>query len=244
MLRHFGTKRTYKHNLWVAVLLSFVAGFVNAAGFLGFFALTTNVTGHAALFAEQIASRDWNNAGTIAIWMLLFLIGAWCSSLIVTRIGHHERFSFAIPIFIELVILIFCAIYGSSNDLFFPKNFFVGCLLFAMGLQNALVSVISGSVVRTTHLTGTFTDLGIELAQLKLGNPEGQQELVSKIKLRLSIILFFMIGALSGAYLFRYLNFMAFLLPCFVLCFTLFFDIFRLRVKRYYTNLIHHIKEK
>ena len=244
MLRHFGTKRTYIHNLRVAVLLSLVAGFVNAAGFLGFFALTTNVTGHAALFAEQIASQDWSNAGKVAVWMLLFLIGAWCSSLIITRIGHHERFSFAVPILLELVILIFCAIYGSSNDLFFSKGFFVGGLLFAMGLQNALVSVISGSVVRTTHLTGTFTDLGIELAQLKGWNSAGQQELVSKIKLRLSIILFFMLGALSGAYLFRYLSFSAFLIPSFILCFTLFFDVFRLRVKRYYSKLIHHIKEK
>jgi len=243
MLRHFGTKRTYTHNLRVAVLLSLVAGFVNAAGFLGFFALTTNVTGHAALFAEHIASGEWRGAGTIAVWMLLFLAGAWCSSVIITRIGHHERFSFAVPILIELAILIFCAFYGGNKNLCVPKEFFVGCLLFSMGLQNALVSVISGSVVRTTHLTGTFTDLGIELAQLKTGNVAGQKELISKIKLRLSIIFFFMFGALSGAYLFRYLNFMAFLIPCFVLCFTLFFDIFRLRVKRYYTNLIHHINE-
>lgn len=190
MLRHFGTKRTYTHNLRLAVLLSLTTGFVNAAGFLGFSALTTNVTGHAALFAEQIASEDWSNAGMIAVWMLLFLIGAWCSSLIITRIGHHERFSFVVPILLELFILIFCAFYGSRNGLFFSREFFVGGLLFAMGLQNALVSVISGSVVRTTHLTGTFTDLGIELAQLKGGNPDEQPELVSKIKLRLSIILF------------------------------------------------------
>ena len=226
------------------MLLSLVAGFVNAAGFLGFFALTTNVTGHAALFAEEIASGHWHNAATVAVWMLLFLIGAWCSSLIVTRIGHHQRYSFAVPILIELVILMFCTLYGGSNDLFFSKGFFVGCLLFAMGLQNALVTVISGSVVRTTHLTGTFTDLGIELAQVKWANLAVQQELVSKIKLRLSIILFFMLGALSGAYLFRYLSYNAFLLPCFFLCFTLFFDVFRLRVKRYYSSILHRSKKK
>jgi len=158
--------------------------------------------------------------------------------LIITRIGHHQRFSFAIPILMEMAILIFCAFYGNSDV--FSKRFFVGSLLFAMGLQNALVSVISGSVVRTTHLTGTFTDLGIELAQLKWVNLSGQQELVSKIKLRLSIILFFMLGALSGAYLFSFLSFRALLLPCLILCFTLFFDVFRLRVKRYYTSFVRH----
>jgi len=53
-----------------------------------------------------------------------------------------------------------------------------------------------------------------------------------------------MLGALAGAYLFRHLNFRAFLFPCFILCFTLFFDIFRLRVKRFYTHLLHRIKEE
>lgn len=242
MLRHFGTKRTYKHNLKLAVLLCLTAGFVNAAGFLGFSALTTNVTGHAALFAERIAQQNWDEAGTVVVWMLLFLAGAWSSSLIIARIGHHGRFSFAIPLFVELSILIFCAFYDIEKELLLSKGLFVGCLLFAMGLQNALVSVISGSVVRTTHLTGTFTDLGIDLAQLKRHSLAGQRELTSKIKLRLSIIIFFMLGALSGAYSFRHLGFRAFLLPCLILFFTVFFDVFRLRVKRYYLNLIHRSK--
>jgi len=243
MLRHFGTKRTYAHNLRLAVLLCLTAGFVNAAGFLGFSTLTTNVTGHAALFAERIAQQDWGDAGTVALWMLVFLAGALCSSLIITRIGHHARFSFAIPIILELGILIFCAFYDGGNNPVSPKGFFVGSLLFAMGLQNALVSVISGSVVRTTHLTGTFTDLGIELAQLKTGDQARQQELHGKIKLRVSIIIFFMLGALSGAYAFSHLSFRAFLLPCVILCLTLFFDLFRLHVKRYYTHLVHRVKK-
>src|SRR5690606_24467803 len=139
------------------------------------------------------------------------------SSLIVSIIGHHKRFSFAAPIFLELVILIFCATYGDRHGIFFSRVFFVGCLLLAMGMQNALVSVISGSVVRTTHLTGTFTDLGIELAQLKVQKNAEQQELVSKIKLRLFIIFFFLFGALSGAYLYSHFFFRSFLLPCIIL---------------------------
>jgi uncharacterized membrane protein YoaK (UPF0700 family) len=38
-------------------------------------------------------------------------------------------------------------------------------LCFAMGLQNSLVTRLSGAVVRTTHLTGVVTDLGIEAAR-------------------------------------------------------------------------------
>ncbi|RZL05657.1 MAG: DUF1275 domain-containing protein [Pedobacter sp.] len=239
MLRHFGTRRTFKHNFRLAVLLCLTAGFINAAGFLGFLNLTTNVTGHAALFAEQIVQQEWRSAGKVAVWMLLFLSGAWCSSAIINTIGYHARFSFAIPIALEMIIFMFCAIYGGNDRIMLPKGFFVGCLLFAMGLQNAMVSVISGSVVRTTHLTGTFTDLGIELAQLANKNHAGRKDLISKIKLRLSSIISFLIGALFGAYIFGLIGFRAFIIPCFVVCLTLFFDLFRLHVKRYYTHMIH-----
>ena len=64
------------------------------------------------------------------------------------------------------------------------KELFAGSLLFAMGLQNSLVSLVSGSVVRTTHLTGTFTDLGIELAQLIQKQKEDTVGLKKRIKLR------------------------------------------------------------
>ena len=244
MLRHFGVKRTYAHNLKLAVLLSLTAGFVNAAGFLGFSALTTNVTGHAALFAEGIARQDWGMARLIATWMVLFLSGAFTRSLIVNKIGHNARFSFAIPIVLETMILVFCAFSPIISCWGFSGNFFAGSLLFAMGLQNALVSVISGSVVRTTHLTGTFTDLGIELAQLRTDNYKAQGELLSRIKLRVSIILFFMLGALSGAYLYTYISFRSFLIPGSMLCFTLLYDVFRLNIKRYYSNFRYRRRDK
>src|SRR5471030_2189362 len=104
MLRHQGTRRTHKHNVNLASLLGMTAGFVNAAGFLGFSVLTTNVTGHAALFAERIANQDWKTARVVALWMFLFLAGAFLSGLLVTRIGRNQRFSYVIPILLEMII--------------------------------------------------------------------------------------------------------------------------------------------
>jgi uncharacterized membrane protein YoaK (UPF0700 family) len=243
MLRHFGERRTATHNLRLAILLCLTAGFVNAAGFLGFSALTTNVTGHAALLAERIALRDWNDAGAITIWMLLFLAGAFSSSLIISRTGKDQRFSYVIPILLEIVILLACAMRGFSGHFLYSDRAFAGSLLFAMGLQNALVSVISGSVVRTTHLTGTFTDLGIDLAQLKFNSFAQDQTLFSRIKLRLAIIFCFILGALVGAYLFGLINFIAFFAPILLLVFALGYDIFRLNIKRYYANIFRMVKE-
>ena len=235
MLRHLGSKRTYKHNVKMASLLAMTAGTVNAAGFLGFATLTTNVTGHAALFAERIALQDWGNTLVVALWMFLFLAGAFVSSFIVSMVGRNQRYSYVFSIFIEMSILLFVALEGHNYDnTLSSKELFAGSLLFAMGLQNALVSMISGSVVRTTHLTGTFTDLGIELAQIFERAEKNAPVLRSKIKLRLVVIFFFMAGALSGAYLFRYYRFHAFFVPVAILVYILFYDVFRIRIKRYY----------
>jgi uncharacterized membrane protein YoaK (UPF0700 family) len=235
MFRHLGAKRTYQHNVRLASLLGMTAGFVNAAGFLGFATLTTNVTGHAALFAERIALQDWTTARVVALWMFLFLAGAFFSSLIVSRIGRNSHYSYVAPILIETVILAVVAAEGHRyNASVVSKELFAGSLLFAMGLQNALVSMVSGNVVRTTHLTGTFTDLGIDLAQLLDKNRKDRPSLRSKINLRVIIIVFFMAGALTGAWLFRAFRFHAFLFPVAFLLFTLIYDLLRIKLKRYY----------
>lgn len=243
MLRHRGTKRTPRHNLRLATLLGLTAGYVNAAGFLGFAVLTTNVTGHAALFAESIAFQDWSIAKVVALWMFLFLAGAFCSSLITTLMDKNSRFSYGLPILIEMGVLLFTAIYGHKYDsTIVSKEFFAGGLLFAMGLQNALVSVISGSVVRTTHLTGTFTDLGIELAQLIGRKVRDRNLLKSKILLRLFIIGSFMVGAILGANVFYQWEFHSFYIPVFVLFFALLYDLFRIKAQRYYHNAAKAVK--
>lgn len=244
MLRHLDTKRTYHHNVQLASLLCVTAGFVNAAGFLAFSVLTTNVTGHAALFAEQIALQNWKTARVVALWMFLFLAGAFASSLIVSWIGRNQRFSYVIPLLIETGILLAVALFGYKyNNGLIAKELYAGGLLFAMGLQNSLVSIVSGSVVRTTHLTGTFTDLGIELAQVIQKRGEDHAALKTRIKLRLVIIFFFMCGALIGAYLFRYFSFYAFYIPALILAFTLMADIFRIKVTRYYQHLHNPFKK-
>lgn len=95
-----------------------------------------------------------------------------------------------------------------SNFIALKYTDIVVCLLlFAMGLQNSFVTKISNAVVRTTHLTGLFTDLGIELSQLffpKLYT--NRTQLKSNIKLRIYIISFFFLGGFIGGYFYSELN--------------------------------------
>lgn len=244
MLHHTGSNRNYVHNVRLAALLCLTAGFVNGAGFLSFYVLTTNVTGHVALFAEKLAAGNLNDARTVGLWMLLFLAGAFVSSFIISKVGKEKRYAYTLSISIEIGLLLFVAIYGgNTHPSAINTRLLAGTLLFAMGLQNAMVSMISGSVVRTTHLTGMFTDLGIELSAAIQRNTTAEATLLrQRIFLRLVIIFFFFLGCVAAAYLYRYLRFNEFFIPAAILALAMFYDIFRIRLQKTFLHLKHKAK--
>jgi len=194
MFTHKGKTRTLKHNLRIASLLSFVAGIVNVGGFLAVQRLTTNVTGHFAFLVEEIFELNFWQGFVYFLYIFSFFLGSFVSNLIVEIISKiSDRLIYVIPIIIESIILLLLAVFGqfliSKNP-----NLLACSLLFAMGLQNSLVTTISNATVRTTHLTGLFTDLGIELSQLFFYKQKEQKsKLYSSIKLRLAIITFFLL---------------------------------------------------
>lgn len=103
-------------------------------------------------------------------------------------------------------------------------------MLFAMGIQNAMVTKISQATVRTTHLTGLFTDLGIELSQLFFyKKPEETKKLKTSIFLRLSIISFFFIGCVSGGFLYNLLKLKTLFIAVAFLLIALLYDYFRMQ---------------
>lgn len=199
MFRHRGKSRTFLHNLKLASLLSFVAGIVNVCGLFAVQRLTTNVTGHFAYFADEMAKKNFTQAWIYLLFILAFFLGAFCSNMLLEAISKYNvRLMNLIPVGIEISILTLIAFLNSSVIAAYP-NAIASLLLFAMGLQNALVTMLSNSVVRTTHLTGLFTDLGIELSQLFIYKKEEQKKkLTTSIKLRLSIICFFFLGGIMG----------------------------------------------
>lgn len=195
MFRHRIGKRSLDTSIALASFLSCVAGMVNVVGFLAIQKLTTNVTGHFAFFMEEFDQlRFWD--GLIYIYYILFfLLGAFVSNTIIEIVYRkNKRYAFSIPIILEIILLI-CAGLFLAPFIHSHPDIIAFILLFTMGLQNALVTKISSAVIRTTHLTGLFTDLGIELSQLFFYNTQEQKkQLTDSIKLRFTIIFFFFIG--------------------------------------------------
>lgn len=201
MFRHKGKSRTIVHNLKLASLLSFVAGIVNVAGFLAVNRLTTNVTGHFAFFADGVIEQDYAAAGVYLLFILSFLAGAFASNMVMELVAiKNLKYIYTIPVLLETGILIFIGFLG--QDALLRDGDIIACvLLFSMGLQNALVTSVSNAVVRTTHLTGLFTDLGIELSQLFFYRKrEQRKKLRASIFLRTVIIGFFFTGSLVGGF--------------------------------------------
>ena len=240
MFRHQGKSRTTKHNLRIATILSFVAGIVNVTGFLSFNQLTTNVTGHFALFINDVANFEFWKGTIYFLYIFSFLLGSFSSSYLIEKFRENKKLnSFVLPTLVECFILTFIALLSNVIQIQYPD--LIACLLlFAMGLQNSYVTKISNAVVRTTHLTGLFTDLGIEVSQLFFPKLYPlRKKLKATIKLRIYIILFFFAGGLIGGLLYSKvgLKLNTLLFGALILLLSLFYDDIRyqlIKVKRRY----------
>ncbi|QRM90694.1 DUF1275 domain-containing protein [Lacinutrix sp. WUR7] len=233
MFRHQGKSRTIKHNLRIATILSLVAGIVNVTGFLAFSQLTTNVTGHFALFIRDVANFEvWK--GTIYfLYIFSFLFGSFLSSFLIEKFKGNKKLNvFVLPTIMESFVLLSIAVLSDAGEIKYP-DLIVCMLLFAMGLQNSLVTKISNAVVRTTHLTGLFTDLGIELSQLFFPKTHLKREKIKEtIKLRVYIICFFFLGGLVGGFFYSRLGLKlnTLIIGAVILLTSLFYDDLRYRL--------------
>lgn len=233
MFRHQGKSRTLTHNLRIATILSFVAGIVNVTGFLAFSELTTNVTGHFAFFIRDVANFELWKGTVYFLYIFSFLFGSFASSFLIEQFKANRKLNvFVLPTLIESAILLYVGLTSSQIHADYPE-LIVCLLLFAMGSQNSFVTKISNAVVRTTHLTGLFTDLGIELSQLFFPKTHSNRaKIKSNIKLRLYIICFFFLGGLAGGFLYSKmdLKLKTLILGALILLTSLFYDDFKYRL--------------
>jgi len=207
-----------------------VAGIVNVCGLLAFGVLTTNVTGHFAFFSEELSRKDYATGLVFLLFTLCFLFGAFISNFLTElALKNKSKNPHFYPLLLEIVLITFVGVtFFEKNLTVLNSQFFAYALLVAMGIQNALVTNVSKSVVRTTHLTGLFTDLGIDLSQLFFRKSEGEPSVLEKnITLRFSIISFFFVGCLLGGILFYYFQLKTLLLASALLIMAIYFDYLR-----------------
>lgn len=226
-----GNRRTPRHNLQIASFLSFVAGIVSVVGFFAVSQLTTNVTGHFAFLIDDVFHLNFWKGLVYFLFIFFFLLGSFLSNFIVEMVYKRSaKYVYIIPALIECILLLGLGLFGKYLLKDHP-NVIAYLLLFAMGFQNALVTRISDAVVRTTHLTGLFTDLGIELSQLFFyRDKKSKKELHAIIRLRFTIIGCFFVGGIFGGVFYDRIGFYTLLFASLTLLLAIRYESIKMRL--------------
>lgn len=211
------SERTRRANLQLGGILTFVAGAVNAGGFLAVARYTSHVTGIVSSMADDLVMGHRGLAISGAAMLLCFLLGAMTTAILVSWGRRHALHSeYALALMLEASLLLVFGLLGANwrslEDLYLPATVLLLC--FVMGLQNAVITKISKAEIRTTHMTGIVTDLGIELGRLLYVNRDehrNDRQFVKadrdKLGIHAAMLALFVGGGLAGALAFRAFGF-------------------------------------
>lgn len=210
-----GRQRSYQADRQLGWSLAFVAGAINAGGFLAVGEYTSHVTGAVSAVTDNLALGRLNLVVTGAAAVMAFLVGAMtCAIMVYLARRQHLTSEYALPLLLEAALILTFGLAGSQlssyRGLLVPVT--VMLLSFLMGLQNAMVTKLSGNVIRTTHMTGIVTDLGIELGKLLYWNKRRDAtSLVLADRERIAVLggllLAFTSGGITGAFGFKYVGY-------------------------------------
>jgi uncharacterized membrane protein YoaK (UPF0700 family) len=186
-------------------ILAFIAGMVNAAGYLGFrHESISNMTGNTSLLGIALGNSGGSEAVHWALAIASFVFGATLSGMIVQQSTLKLGRRYGVALVLESLLLVAAVpLLEASNS----AGLYLASV--GMGLQNGIVSAYSGAVIRTTHVTGIFTDLGIYIGHMLRRLP------VDMLRLRVCMVVAasFMIGSAAGAMLFRVMQERTLLIP-------------------------------
>ncbi len=214
-----GTQRSHDGNRILARYLAFVAGAANAGGFLAVQQYTSHMSGIVSSVADNLALGNMGLVMAGVGALLSFVAGAACSAILVNwgrRRRHHSEY--ALPLLLEAALLVAFGLLGGLLQehkwLFVPATVMLLC--FIMGLQNAIMSKLSRAEIRTTHVTGMVTDIGIELGKMLYWNstPDAEDTPAvradgQKLALLASLVGLFFVGGVIGALGFQHVGFIS-----------------------------------
>jgi len=204
--------------------LAFTAGMINAGGFLSCHRFVSHVTGFVTITGVELVRHSWTEAlGAITI-PIFFTLGAMISAWFTeARPGESNPRPMTNALVIVALIMLSAAVLGNLGafgrfgitDDILQDYFMLAILSLACGIQNAVATTATGASIRPTHLTGTATDLGIGAvrALIERQNYESWHKELTTAKRRLFLVLAFVVGAITGAWIFSKVEYNGFILP-------------------------------
>ena len=225
-----GKHRTKEADTELGVMLAFIAGAVNAGGFLAVGAYTSHMTGVVSSIADYIATNAYQSAAFAFSYLCAFVAGAGISAFIINFArARHYHSEFALALMLEAVLLLIFGICADNlTSDFITVHIIIMILCLLMGLQNAIITKISHSEIRTTHVTGIATDIGIEIGRHLFARTHRHIDVrvhPERLRFYVSIISAFAMGGIVGALSFNFFGFTATIPLALVLAFMALFPI-------------------
>jgi uncharacterized membrane protein YoaK (UPF0700 family) len=193
---------------WVWVggwVLAFVAGIINVVGLVGMqHQAITHLTGATSMLASAVAQLDLSMALHFLAVVGSFLLGTVVSGVLIDDTALKLSRPYGIALFLESMLLL-----GAMHQFLRGAEIAIDLASCACGLQNAMVTTFSGTVIRTTHVSGMFTDLGIFLGHALRGAS------VNTLRMKLSFLVIsgFFTGGVAGAISFNRIGYFTLLGP-------------------------------
>ena len=207
-------QRSVQANARLGMTLAFVAGAANAGGFLAVGQYTSHMTGVVSSVADSLVLGNLGLALAGLAALGAFMSGAMCTAVVVNwGLRRDLHSAYGLPLLIEALLLLVFGLFGGAISLaahlVVPATVLLLC--FIMGLQNAVITKISRAEIRTTHITGLVTDMGIELGKLIYINQRTCTLPVranrEKLRLQGLLIAAFFGGGLLGAIGFKFVGY-------------------------------------
>lgn len=209
--------RDRRANIQLGVLLAFIAGTVNAGGFLAVGHYTSHMTGIVSSIPDFLVLHRYDAALSSLFFLVAFIGGAMLTSFLVNLARSRDLGSeYAGVLMLEsLLLMVFGLSFSSVVEWQIASvTQTVSLLCFIMGMQNAIITKISNAEIRTTHVTGMATDIGIELGRYVFLTASRRANYAihsRRLLLHSGLLSAFLAGGVAGAYSFTYIGFVAML---------------------------------
>jgi len=163
--------------LWVTGLLTFFAGLINVVGYSLWEKSIGNVTGEVTKISLDLANVSGEFVELVAQFWAFVFGSLLCGLLVTARKAPKDLYSLPDrPVRRASIVLIIVAIFlfigwagtknGGWKDDDNSVKFAPAFLAMAMGMQNGMTSKHAHAVIRTTHMTGVATDIGLLLGNI------------------------------------------------------------------------------
>lgn len=197
MLIREGDDRSPRLDVGLAGLFASIAGALNAAGFQAAGLFSANMTGNASALSDYLGLQQWSAAGLAGLLIVMFIAGATISGFVIEA-GHRRGVGakYALGILLEgaVVLTLGIAEFVWGGQLLW---LLIAGLSLAMGIQNAATTRISNARVRTTHVSGMATDIGLGLAALAYPTHD-RREALGRLHLYTVTLTAFVLGGVIG----------------------------------------------